>query len=190
MAHPDFVERSPLTRSALEFAKRRHGAQTRALDGEIPLVTHPIEVASLLDEAGYPDEVVAAGMLHDVLEDTDVEAGELEERFGSEVARLVVEVSDDPSIDDESERRAALRRQVANADEHVLALFATDKISKVRELRLRASRRGEFDRGDRIKLEHYEKSLEMLGQRMPGHRFVHRLRRELDELQPVSRRGS
>lgn len=190
MARTDFVERSPLTRAAVEFAERHHGAQTRELDGEVPLVTHPIEVATLLHEAGYPDQVVAAGVLHDLLEDTDVEAGELEERFGPEVARLVVEVSDDPSIEDEAERKAALRHQVAEADERTLAVYAADKISKARELRLRASRRGRFERDDRLKLEHYEASLEMLGRRMPGHRFVDRLQTELDELHSLSRRGA
>jgi (p)ppGpp synthase/HD superfamily hydrolase len=182
MTRTDFEKRSPLTRAALEFAERQHGAQTRELDREAPLVTHPIEVASLLDEAGYPDEVLAAGVLHDVLEDTDVEADELEERFGPEVARLVVEVSDDPTIEDEAERKAALRRQVADADERVLAVFAADKVSKARELRLRASRQGGFDRNDRLKLDHYEASLEMLGRRLPGHRFLDQLRTELDEL--------
>jgi (p)ppGpp synthase/HD superfamily hydrolase len=191
MAHTDFVERSPLTRTALEFAERRHAAQTREIDGDVPLVTHPIEVACLLHEAGYRDEVVAAGVLHDVLEDTDAEAGELQERFGPEVTRLVVEVSDDPSIEDEAERRAALRRQVADDDEHVLAVFAADKISKARELRLRASRRrGRVEPGDRLKLEHYEASLEMLRGRIPNHRFVHQLRRELDQLHSVAGRGA
>jgi (p)ppGpp synthase/HD superfamily hydrolase len=190
MGPTDFVERSPLTRSALEFAERQHAAQTRDLDGEVPLVTHPIEVASLLDEAGYPDDVVAAGVLHDVLEDTDVEARELEERFGSEVARLVVEVSEDPTIEDETERKAALRDQVAKADERVLAVFAADKISKARELRLRASRRGGFDRDDRHKLEHYEASLEMLAGLLPEHPFVRRLETELAALHSLSRRGA
>jgi (p)ppGpp synthase/HD superfamily hydrolase len=190
MARTDFDKRSPLTRAALEFAERQHGAQTRELDGDVPLVTHPIEVASLLHEAGYPDEVVAAGVLHDVLEDTDVEADELEERFGPEVARIVVEVSDDPSIEDEAERKAALRRQVADADERVLAVFAADKVSKARELRLRASRHGGFDRHDRLKLEHYEASLDMLTRRLPGHRFLDQLRTELDELHSLPGRGA
>ena len=49
----------------------------RDLD-DLPFVTHPVEVACLLHEAGYSDEVVAAGVLHDVVEDTDAEAAELE----------------------------------------------------------------------------------------------------------------
>jgi guanosine-3',5'-bis(diphosphate) 3'-pyrophosphohydrolase len=189
MPRTDFVERSPLTRRALEFAKRQHADQARELDGLAPLVTHPVEVACLLHEAGYPDEVVAAGALHDVLEDTHVEAGELEERFGHEVARLVMDVSDDPSIEDETERKAALRRQVAEAGQPAAAVFAADKISKAHEMRVRASRRGHIDPSDRTKLEHYEASLELLGRQMPEHRFVDQLRTELEALHALSDRG-
>ena len=111
MARTDFVERSPLTRDALEFASTQHAGQKRT-DG-IPFVTHPVEVACLLHEAGYSDDVVAAGVLHDVIEETDANQGELEERFGSNVADLVAAVSDDPSIEDDARRKAALREQVA-----------------------------------------------------------------------------
>jgi (p)ppGpp synthase/HD superfamily hydrolase len=189
MARTDFLERSPVTRRALEFAERHHAQQTRELDGEAPLVTHPIEVGCLLHEAGYPDEVVAAGVLHDVVEDTDVEVAELEERFGAEVARLVMDVSDDPSIDDDGERKAALRRQVAESDEHAAVVFAADKISKAHELRLRARSKGGFEPGDRDKVEHYDASLEMLNRKIPEHRFLDKLRTELDALHSLSNNG-
>src|SRR3954454_9741632 len=108
MSRTDFVERSPLTRTALDFAARERAGQTRDIDS-IPFVTHPVEVACLLHEAGYSDEVVAAGVLHDVIENTDVERPELEQRFGAEAAALVAAVSDDPSIEDDVKRKAALR---------------------------------------------------------------------------------
>lgn len=177
MARTDFVERSPLTRDALEFASTRHAGQKRT-DG-IPFVTHPVEVACLLHEAGYSDDVVAAGVLHDVIEETDANQGELEERFGSNVADLVAAVSNDPSIEDEARRKAALREQVAQAGESAVAVFAADKVSKARELRLRVEE-GRFRRKDRAKLDHYQASLEMLDELMPGHQLVDRLRAELD----------
>ena len=145
-------------------------------------MTHPIEAACLLHEAGYPDEVVAAGVLHDALEETDAEPGDLEERFGPEVAWLVASVSDDPSIDDTARRRAALREQVAEAGERAAAIFAADKISKVRELRIRLDRGRRFQRADRGKLEHYEASLEMLRRQLPGHPLVDQLATEFDAL--------
>jgi (p)ppGpp synthase/HD superfamily hydrolase len=184
MARTDFVDRSPLTRGALAFAASHHEGQTRDLD-DTPFVTHPVEVACLLHEAGYSDEVVAAGVLHDVLEDTDVERGELEERFGSEVARLVAAVSDDPAIEDHAERKAALRRQVAAAGDGAVAVFAADKVSKARELRARTGY-GRFERKDEARIEHYRASLEMLDDLMPRHQLVDRLRTELDALHSLS----
>ena len=177
MARTDFVERSPLTRDALEFASTQHAGQKRT-DG-IPFVTHPVEVACLLHEAGYSDDVVAAGVLHDVIEETDANQRELEQHFGSNVADLVAAVSDDPSIEDDARRKAALREQVAKAGECAVAVFAADKVSKARELRLRVEE-GRFRRKDRAKLDHYQASLEMLDELMPGHQLVDRLRAELD----------
>jgi (p)ppGpp synthase/HD superfamily hydrolase len=180
MARTDFVERSPLTRNALAFAAQSHEGQTRDT-GSSPFLTHPVEVACLLHEAGYSDEIVAAGVLHDVLEDTEVERGELEVRFGPEVAALVAAVSDDPAIEDHADRKAALRDQVARAGEDAAAVFAADKVSKTRELRARLGH-GRFERRDRSKIEHYEASLELLSEVLPGHELVEQLRGELQAL--------
>jgi (p)ppGpp synthase/HD superfamily hydrolase len=187
MPSTDFVQRSPLTRDALAFAQERHAGQTRDLDG-VPFVTHPVEVACLLHEAGYPDEVVAAGVLHDVLEDTDSDRGELELRFGRCVADLVESVSDDPSIEDRAERKAALRRQVAEADEYAAAIFAADKVSKARELRVRAGR-GDFTSADNDRLAHYEASLDMLSEVLPGLDLVEQLGLELEALRALPAGG-
>jgi (p)ppGpp synthase/HD superfamily hydrolase len=187
MARTDFVERSPLTRDALAFASKRHAGQTRDLD-DLPFVTHPVEVACLLHEAGYSDEVVAAGVLHDVLENTTADHGELEGRFGRRVADLVGAVTDDPSIEDHAERKAALRRQVARAGECAAVVFAADKVSKARELRLRVSRGG-YDRGDDRRIAHYEASLGMLGELIPEHDLVTQLRMELEAVHALPTSG-
>jgi (p)ppGpp synthase/HD superfamily hydrolase len=187
MARTDFVERSPLTRDALAFAHARHAGQTRELD-DLPFVTHPVEVACLLHEAGYSDEVVAAGVLHDVLEDTDAQHPELEARFGRRVTDLVVAVSDDPSIAEHSERKAALRRQVERAGECAAVIFAADKVSKARELRLRMTR-GRFVRADRDRMAHYEASLEMLRGLIPEHDLVRQLGLELEAVHALPPSG-
>ena len=173
----------PLTRDALAFARDRHEGQRRNAGGG-PFVMHPVEVAGLLRDAGYPDHVVAAGMLHEVLEDTGVEKDELQRRFGADVAELVDSLSEDPAIGDKQERRAALRRQVADAGSPAAAVFAADKISKTRELRLKACR-GELGEEERVKLEHYDESLEMVEAVMPGHELVERLRLELESLRAL-----
>jgi (p)ppGpp synthase/HD superfamily hydrolase len=187
MARTDFVKRSPLTREALAFADQRHAGQLREID-DLPFVTHPVEVARLLHEAGYSDEVVAAGALHDVLEDTDAEPRDIEIRFGRRVAELVDAVTDDPAIEDDAERRAALRLQVARAGECAAAVFAADKVSKARELRVRLGR-GRFELKDGGKIAHYEASLEMLAELIPGHQLVDQLRLELEALRALPTGG-
>jgi (p)ppGpp synthase/HD superfamily hydrolase len=173
-----------LTRHAQAFAIERHAGQRRESDGG-PFVSHPLEVAGLLHETGYRDEVVAAGILHDVLEDTDAEGADLEDRFGAEVAGLVAALTEDESIDDNAERKAALRRQVAGAGEEAAAVFAADKVSKAREMRMRASR-GPLDESAARKVEHYRESLDMLDAVIPGNPLVNRLRAELEALSATS----
>jgi GTP pyrophosphokinase len=95
-----FVRDLPLTQAAIAFAREQHHGQRRDSDGAAFLM-HPLEVASLLERSHYPDHVVAAAVLHDVLEDTRAERADLEARFGPDVAELVALVSDDPAIEDE-----------------------------------------------------------------------------------------
>ena len=149
----------PLTQAAVEFAWERHAGQHRLAD-RAPFILHPLEVASLLERSHYPDHVVAAAVLHDVLEDTDAERWELETRFGPEVSALVAVVSDDLSIPDENDRRDDVRERVRRAGDIAPVVYAADKVSKVRELRilmLTGFPRG----GGRGKREHYRKSLAM-----------------------------
>jgi hypothetical protein len=100
----------------------------------------------------------------------------------------VAAVSDDPAIEDDTERKAALRRQVADAGECAAAVFAADKVSKARELRVRVSR-GRFERKDDAKIAHYEASLEMLSELIPGHALVDQLRLELESLHALPTGG-
>ena len=150
----------PIARAALRFASARHANQYREID-RASFIAHPIEVGSLLRADGQPDEVIAAGLLHDVLEKTGTTRAELQRRFGARVAGLVESVSDDPSIDGYGSRKRELRDRVARAGSDTVAIFAADKISKVRELMLvPTSRLGETT--TRAKLAHYRASLEML----------------------------
>jgi len=76
-----------LLSAAFHFAYQLHEGQYRA-SGE-PYITHPVAVADLLREIGAGASVIAAGLLHDVVEDTDVSPDEIEGHFGVEVRGLV-----------------------------------------------------------------------------------------------------
>jgi (p)ppGpp synthase/HD superfamily hydrolase len=183
-----FADRLPLTRAAIQFASERHSGQRRRAD-EAPFVLHPIEAASLLERSDYPDHVVAAAVLHDVLEDTDVERQELESRFGSDVADLVATVSDDPSIQNTEEQKADVRERVGGAGGYAAAVYAADKISKVRELRMMLAR-GVGGDEVKIKRERYRKSLAMLEETIPGSHIVELLRFELEALDELPPEGA
>lgn len=85
---------------ALDFAARKHVDQRRKGEAEEPYINHLAEVANLLAElTGGEDAVlVAAGLLHDTIEDVGVTHAELAQAFGPEVADLVREVTDDKSL--------------------------------------------------------------------------------------------
>ena len=76
-----------LLASAFDFAYQLHRRQVRAT-GE-PYIIHPVAVADLLRDIGASAAVIAAGFLHDVVEDTDVSLEEIEAHFGREVRHLV-----------------------------------------------------------------------------------------------------
>lgn len=80
-----------LIAEAFEFAKRAHGEQKRESGEEY--IVHPLNTALTLSEMNADVKTVAAGLLHDVLDDTDVSSGELEKKFGAEIVFLVEGVS-------------------------------------------------------------------------------------------------
>jgi HD domain-containing protein len=161
-----------------------HAGQHRG-DGT-PFILHPSEVASLLHDTGAPGHLVAAGVLHDVIEKTAATAEDLRLRFGPRITRLVLAVTDDERITRYGARKAALRAQVAREGEEALALFAADKLSKVRELRREASRAPATPGAGRQlrvrRLNHYRRSLAVLEERLPTNALVIALRDELGAL--------
>jgi guanosine-3',5'-bis(diphosphate) 3'-pyrophosphohydrolase len=170
----------PMTQAAVGFALQRHKGQHRLADGA-SFILHPLEVASLLERSHYPDHVVAAAVLHDVLEDTDTQRSELESSFGPEVGGLVALVSDDPSIPDEEHRKDDVRERVRRAGGYAPIVYAADKVSKVRELRI-LELTGLPEKEAKVKLERYRKSLAMLEETVPESRIVELLRFELEAL--------
>jgi (p)ppGpp synthase/HD superfamily hydrolase len=180
---PSFVDALPVTCRALEFAAERHDGQRREAD-DAAFILHPLEVAQLLRNRGYPDEVVAAGVLHDSLEDTDATPLELESRFGPEVARLVCSVSEPSATGSYVERKARLREAMAGADPDSLAVYAADKVAKVRELRMTLARdwSAAVSPETADKLHHYWASLALLESLLADDPLVAQLRFELEAL--------
>lgn len=167
------------------MARRAHAGEVRDTGaGEIPFVEHPIAVAERLLGAGYGDEVVAAGLLHDVVEHAGVAPPALRRAFGWEVASLVGAVTEEPAIEDYEERKHELRVRVAVARPEARALFAADKTANVTVLRGAYAVEGEgVDASLPVSLDRkilvWEHDLEMLFERSPSVPLVDRFAAEL-----------
>ncbi|HEY8809029.1 MAG TPA: HD domain-containing protein [Solirubrobacterales bacterium] len=130
------TERSALVRGALLVARRAHAGQFRQTGcDEIAFIEHLLAVAELLAVQNYPDEVLAAGLLHDIAEHAEVEPESLRGRFGDEVVELVEALTEDPTIPDYEERKEEHRERVAAAGTNAQAIFAADKTTNVAVLR-------------------------------------------------------
>ena len=122
-----------LVSEAAELAAWRHNGQTRKGRGEEPYINHLAEVANLLAAAtdGADAELVAAGWLHDAIEDTETTRTELVQKFGERVAGLVVEVTDDMTLP-KSERRRLQVVESSKKSPGAKLIKIADKISNVR----------------------------------------------------------
>src|ERR1700761_4994791 len=123
---------------AAELAARRHNGMARKGRGNEPYINHLAEVANLLALAtdGADAELVAAGWLHDTIEDTENTREDLAEKFSERVASLVVEVTDDMSQDKPVRRRKQIEDAPHKSASAKLIKIA-DKISNIRARILR-----------------------------------------------------
>lgn len=127
---------------ALEFAASRHRTQKRKGEDQSPYINHPIQVANLLaNEAGEKDPILlAAAILHDVVEDTvdTIEEkqeliNQISELFGQQVLSLILEVTDDKSLE-KRERKRLQVEQAPHKSDNAKKLKIADKIMNVRDI--------------------------------------------------------
>jgi (p)ppGpp synthase/HD superfamily hydrolase len=90
-----------------------------------------MEVACLLHDVGAADHVIAAGLLHDVIENTDADADDLRKRFGSSIAGLVVALQRGQTHRRLQQTQGGASRAVSTAGSEALTVFAADKLAKV-----------------------------------------------------------
>src|SRR5271155_988695 len=122
-----------LVSEAADLAARRHNGMQRKGRGGEPYINHLAEVANLLAAAtdGADAELVAAGWLHDAIEDTGTTQAELAQVFGERVAGLVVEVTDDMTLP-RSERRWLQIVDAPHKSPVAKLIKIADKISNIR----------------------------------------------------------
>lgn len=117
---------------AIKYATKKHKGQNRK-GKDFPYIVHPLEVFNILYRMGADENLLIAGLLHDVLEDTDTTADELKAKFGEDVAELVLAHSEDKSLPWQERKRIGCEA-LAKAPKRVQMLVLADKLSNIREM--------------------------------------------------------
>lgn len=120
-----------ITRAA-KFAEQAHKGMFRK-GTSIPYITHPLETALITAMMTDDEELIAAALLHDTVEDAGVTYRELQEQFGVRVARLVAEESEDKSKS-WLERKGCTLAHLKDADRDTKLLTLADKLSNIRSM--------------------------------------------------------
>jgi (p)ppGpp synthase/HD superfamily hydrolase len=120
---------------ALDFAARKHRDQRRKGHAAEPYINHLTEVARLVAEAtdGRDPVAVMGALLHDTVEDTKTTPEELEGEFGAEVAKLVLEVTDDKRLP-KAERKRLQVELAPRKSERARMIKIADKMSNLRSI--------------------------------------------------------
>ena len=180
MSVPTFARSSARLTEAWRFARDAHEGERRRGSTRIE---HPTAAAEILHANGYPEHVVIAALLHDVIEDTSTELPELRTRFGPDVCTLVAQLTEDEDIAPYPERKADLRNRTAAGDDtHTAAIFAADKLASIRVLNVQRTVPSP------AKLEHYRRTLQALEIHHPDLPFLAALSHELRRLDQRAQR--
>src|SRR5579862_675349 len=121
--------------SAALFAAEKHAKQKRKGEAGEPYINHLLEVAHLVSTVAPEQDtnLIIAALLHDTIEDVAVTKQELAEQFGSDVADLVVELTDDKSLP-KAERKRLQVEHAPKLSVRAQIIKLADKISNLRAI--------------------------------------------------------
>jgi (p)ppGpp synthase/HD superfamily hydrolase len=121
-----------LVQKAKEFATKAHGAQMRY--NGLLYITNPEEVANLVQASGGSDLEIAAGWLHDTVEDTPVTFNDIEREFGEQIVELVRGLTDLPEWENLTmpNRKAKQAERIKSENQSIRRVKLADQISNVR----------------------------------------------------------
>lgn len=120
---------------ALEFSALKHSKQRRKDVDASPYINHPISLANILcNEAHITDiDVICGALLHDTVEDTETTPEELESEFGPVIKDIVMDVTDDKTLEKHERKQAQIDHAAHISDKAKLVKLA-DKISNLRDV--------------------------------------------------------
>lgn len=135
------MHNTPRTRTALQFAARKHSGHLRLGTPPVPYLTHLVSVALRVSPYDADDVLVVGALLHDTLEDTDTSVDELAQTFSPNVAALVQELSEDKTLP-WHERKSIYLEGLSHASIEALFIALADKIDNLEDRLSGAQRQG------------------------------------------------
>ncbi len=130
------MEFNCLINKAIEVAAKAHEGHYRKVTG-IPYIVHPFEVALILQENGCSEEVIAAGILHDTLEDTELTKEDILKEFGKNILELVLGASEELEGRKNRlwyDRKLHTVEYVKNTSLEIKMITCADKLSNIRSM--------------------------------------------------------
>ena len=119
---------------ALAFSAEKHTKQRRKDIDKTPYINHPISLANILAQRWVIDEnVLCAAILHDTIEDTETTVDELQEHFGEKITSIVLEVTDDKSLEKSVRKQKQVEHAATISHEAKLVKLA-DKIANITDI--------------------------------------------------------
>lgn len=119
---------------ALAFSAEKHTKQRRKDVDKTPYINHPISLANILAQRWVIDEnVLCAAILHDTIEDTETTVDELQEHFGDKITSIVLEVTDDKSLEKSVRKQKQVEHAATISHEAKLVKLA-DKIANITDI--------------------------------------------------------
>lgn len=146
---------------AKAFATMAHEGQKRKTEPNLDMINHPIAVAEILEYYGYDENIISAGYLHDVVEDTKYTIEDLYELFGNDIADLVKTASEPDKTLSWEERKSHTIKEIKNKPLRNKLVVCSDKISNIEQLTKVLSIKGmdvfkSFNRGYESQLWYFE----------------------------------
>jgi len=138
------MEQNVIEKAAM-YAMIAHSGQVRKSEPDKPAIVHPMGVADILINYGADDGVVAAGLLHDVVEDTDRTLEDIEKNFGKDIAHLVDVASEPDKTKSWEERKLNKINTMRDKTLREKLVPTADKIHNIETMERQIRQRGYKD---------------------------------------------
>ena len=191
------MELTKKIQKAINLASKLHYGQIRKGDDELPYISHPFSVAWILNQYTDNEDIIVAGILHDILEDVrGYDFDDMTKDFGSDVANIVRGVSEDkdPNIESDEKESWELRKNkylknLESDSQEALMVCCADKIHNLRSMKEAYKVQGEklwdkFNSPSDKKIWFYEEVAKVVKEKLDS-KITEDLEKEIIELKEL-----